>query len=331
LRRASFALAILTVMGALVLALLAWRVHLDGPELERRLLALDRNALVAQHGLSRRTLDLGVEGLADPATITYLHTPAPFEGAPIVVLLHGTPSSLFSWGELVLGDGGLARHAEVFALELLDHGLGPYAEGPASFQRCADFVSAVLESWDVPPVLLVGQSYGGEVAWRAALDRPDLIGRLVIMDGSGVPRPDDGWLPEELTMREVPGAGLGWILNARERIATALAPHVAEPLDPDLQEEVFLLCSRPPAWRAMVDLVRDENGQRFPELADLSQPTLLLWGGDDLAYAPDAYARAFEELIPDAQIVALPGVGHYPHEDAPERVAQELRAFLASP
>ena len=325
------------IVGALILltAALAWhvsRLALDADAVREGVLALPRNAPLAAHGLERRELDLGLPGLVDPVSVSWIHVPSRRAGAPTLVLVHGTPSTLSTWTQAIWGGAGgtaLVDHFEVYALELLDHGFGPAADGSASFTRCAHYVAAFLDALDLHAVVLVGQSYGGEFAWQAALDHPERVGRLVLVDSSGLPRPDDGWLPEEEAMRELPGAGLGWLLNSRENIAGALQPHFAEPVTTDLVEEVFLVCSRPAGWRAMVDLARDENGARAPELSGLVTPTLLIWGERDEAYPVERYGREFERRLPDARLVVISDCGHYPQEERPTALVQALVDFAA--
>ena len=129
-------------------------------------------------------------------------------------------------------------------------------------------------------------------------------------------------------MRENSLAGWGWLLNSRSRIESALAPHFRE-VPPERVEEMFQICRNAHNWRAMVDLARDENGDRAAELPALLTPVLLLWGADDLAYPPATTAQRFASDLPDARLVVLPATGHYPQEERPERVVEELRRFFA--
>ncbi len=320
-------------LGALAAAVVGVACRsLPKQELERRLLALEKNRPV-EGALTRRTIraDLG-EGAGDQQLILW-HAPARAEqGNAPVVLVHGTPSTLFSWSDLVVGaDGaegfdGLRETHDVYAIEVIGHGIAPGDAAPYGFERCARFVAAAVRALALPPVHLVGQSYGGEFAWRAALNEPALFRSLTIVDSSGVERREGDWLPEEEVMRENSLAGIGWALNSRARIERALAPHFRE-IPPDRVEEFFLVCENAHNWKAMVALARDENGTRQAELPELRTPTLVLWGADDLAYPPDHYARAFADAIPDATLVTLPETGHYPHEERPAAVARELRRF----
>jgi pimeloyl-ACP methyl ester carboxylesterase len=323
-------------VGLLVLVALTLLVgvaacsSLDKDELERQLLALPKNAPFDELGVNRQMVTVELEGEATEGELRTVHIPADdaLDATPLV-LIHGTPGSLFNWSELLFGAGQLAGWRDTWLIDVLGHGITPTDPGDVTFQRCADWVAGALRTLDLGPVDLVAHSYGGEFAWRLALDHPELVRRLVLIDSAGMPREDDEWLPEEEAMRELTGAGFGYLLNDRERIATALQPHFREPVTADQLVEMFLLCENADNWGAMVDLARDENGERAAELTGLDMPTLLIWGADDFAYTVDRFARRFEEAIPDVRLELIAECGHYPHEERPAEVAALLRAFLA--
>jgi len=200
--------------------------------------------------------------------------------------------------------------------------------GPYSFDRCARFVSAALRGLGLRQVHLVGSSYGGEFAWRAALDEPELVRSLVIIDSSGIARRPGDFLPEEQEMRDNSLARWGYLINSRERITRALEPHF-DGIPPGRVEEFFLVCQNAHNWRAMIELARDENGTREGELSRIEAPTLVLWGQDDVAYAPDYYASRFAGEVPRAELRVLERTGHYPHEQHPAEVVRILEDFFA--
>ena len=301
---------------------------LSKPKLEAALRALPKNARVQELERAPLRADLG-DGPAD-YELVYLRAPAPDpQGAP-VVLVHGTPSTLFTWVELVYGGPGfegLAARRDVYAIEVIGHGIAPGDAAPYDFDRCARFVSAALGALGLERAHLVGNSYGGEIAWRAALEAPERVASLTLINSSGYPRRDEDWLSEEVQMRENPLAKIGWVLNSRERIERALAPHFGT-IPPDRVEEFFLVCENATNWKAMIDLARDENGTRASELPSLRAPTLVLWGENEIAYPLDVYGRRFANEIPDAELMVLEDAGHFPHEERPAEVAQVLERFL---
>lgn len=293
---------------------------------EERLLALEKNApLRGRVQTLERRVTLGGEEL--DARFRYYR--AGERGRPTVVLVHGTPSSMVTWTASVFGPGGLAESCDVVALEMVGHGTTRTTLDAYSFERGAEWIQAFLEGLELRDVTLVGNSYGGEFVWRAALNRPDLVGRVVLMSSSGFPRQDDEWFPEEVKMREMSLAKIGWLLNARDNVRGALQPHFQVPVPDEHVEEVFLVCENRDNWHAMIDLARDENGTRAGELASLRQPTLLLWGAQDIAYRPATIGERFRATLPDARLELIEGAGHYPQEEKPAEVARAIAAFAA--
>ena len=317
---------LIAALGLAGLVLLPGCLSMNKATVEERLLALDKNAPLRGRirTLERRVTIAGEEV---EASFRYVRAGASGPGRPVVVLVHGTPSSMVTWTASVFGPDGLAQDCDVYALEMVGHGTTRTRLDAYSFERGAEWLQAFLAALDLSGVTLVGNSYGGEFAWRAALNAPERVARLVLMSSSGFPRRDDEWLPEEVKMRALSLAKIGWLLNSRERVRDALQPHFQRPVPDEHVEEVTLVCSNRDNWHAMIDLARDENGLRSPELAALRQPTLLLWGAQDVAYRPERFGALFRDAIPGARLELLAGAGHYPQEEQPTSVARAIAAF----
>lgn len=318
----------LLLSSASVLVLIALAVVLSScaglsqSEVEQRLAALPQGRALRQ--LDLRTFDAGgVEGRAWIAA----RTPTAPADAPTFVLIHGTPATPQTWMPFVDGPADLRGAGDVVLLEMPGHGAAPSALDPGTFAQAGAFVAAALTALERTNVILVGHSYGGEFALHAALRAPDRLLGLVLIDSAGLPRERDEFLPEEIAMREHPLAKFGIWLHDEERVRGALVPHFAQAPRDEFATEAFLACARSATWDAMVDLARDENGTRASELGRLAVPVLLLWGERDLAYPPSKFANRFAAELPNAKLVVLDGIGHYPIEEARERVAAELVAF----
>jgi pimeloyl-ACP methyl ester carboxylesterase len=332
LRRPRTILLTLAAFVASAAALVSCR-SLSKDEVAERLLALPKNARLREAGLERRTMTIVLDGREVDAEVAFVRAGrATDPGARPVVLVHGTPGSLFTWNDVVFGrDGrpGLADAHDVWLLDVVGHGVTrTEAPDPFTFQHGADWLAGAIRGLGIGPVHLVGNSYGGEFCWRAAADHPDLVRTLTLMDSSGWTRPADGWLPEEVKMREMSLAPYGYLLASRDNVRGALQPHFPFPVTDDQVEECFAVCLNAENWRVMVDLARDENGTRSGDLARIAAPTLLLWGADDVAFPVERDAKRFASAIPGATLDVLPGVGHYPHETVPGDVAAKLSAFF---
>jgi pimeloyl-ACP methyl ester carboxylesterase len=326
-------LGLLTLLGAFLLLTLGSGAcrSLPKQDLAEQLAALGKNARMGPLSRLAFTADLGQGPRAFELVYQLTKAEQPGDRTP-VVLVHSTPSSLFTWTEIIHGTErpvtlGLSSLRDVYAMEVIGHGIAPGDAAPYTFEVCARFVEAAIEALGLEKVHLVGSSYGGEFAWRTALNAPEKIASLTLLDSSGYTRRDEDWLPEELVMRDNSLAKYGWLLNSRERIQSALEPHFGQ-LPPDRVEEFFLVCENSDNWSAMIDLVVDETGAREAAIPTIPSPTLVVWGEQDAAYSAAVYGRRFAEEIPNSTLVILPATGHYPHEQQPALVLEALGKFF---
>ncbi len=256
-------------------------------------------------------------------------------GTP-VVLVHGANASLHTWQAWValLGD-----EFRFITLDLPGHGLtGRVPNDDYSADAMAATVRAVAAAVGVERFVLGGNSIGGGVAWRYALERRDQVRALVLIDASGL------W-----SWRVAAGPAEGDTPIAFRLLAQPWFRAVARYLDPYYLVEQGLRATYNNAAviddtliRRYYDLAMREgtraatlkafSGIRVadadePDLSQLTQPTLVMWGAQD-ALIPVAIAHRFYELLPRAELVVYEDVGHVPMEEAAEQSAADLRRFL---
>lgn len=319
-----------SILFALILLLLAATLgcrSVSRTEVEQGIRALGKNQALSGLKLETRTVPAVLDGQKLDLELRWYQLGPQNSGQPKLVFVHGTPAAAEHWTELALGAGGLAQDREVYLLEMIGHGYAPQELSKVTFQACADQVRTFLEALDLRDVTLIGHSYGGEFAWRCALDAPERVGRLVLIDSSGPARRDGEWMSEEEKMREWSIARYGWIASTPERVEPALAIHFPGPIPEDRLQEMYLSCAHSAAWVGMVQLCRDENGERFEELSKLRAKALLIWGAQDIAYKPERFLKEFQRVLPQAQTMLIEGAGHYPHEVFPGKVAGAIREF----
>ncbi len=101
-----------------------------------------------------------------------------------IVLLHGTSASLHTWDGWV---AALAAERRVIRFDLPGFGLtGPTPDGDYRIERYVEFVAAMLDALGVEHCVLVGNSFGGTVAWQTALALPPgRVQKLVLVDAAG--------------------------------------------------------------------------------------------------------------------------------------------------
>lgn len=241
------------------------------------------------------------------------------KGEPVALLPGlGTDVSAFA-----LLTPRLATHFEVIGVN--SRGVG-HSDAPEAdcytVERAADDVAAVLGG----PAHLVGASLGAAVAIELALRHPDRVRSLVLLTPFVEARPRlaafaRAWqrARAEASPAAVAEILAPWLFGdallgdaaARERVLRGLAQTVQRTSADTLARQAAGL----QAW----------SGSRAGDLSDLSAPTLVLAGGDDLL-VPDAASVA--AAIPNAKCEVLPGCGHALAIDGADDVALRILAHL---
>jgi len=229
-------------------------------------------------------------------------------GVP-VVFLHGLVGLNEHW------DAVVARVHHKMRCTLFELPLLRLRGEHCSIQGVAALTQRFLEEHSSEPSVLVGNSFGGHVAVRVALQRPDLVRGLVLAGSSGIIekslvsdvqiRPSRDWLRRKI----------GELFYDQSKMREA-----------DLERAHRELSDRGGA-RAMVKLSRsarrDHLGSRMREIA---APTLIIWGREDIVTPPEA-AEQFAELISDSRLVWFDACGHAPMIEKPELFADSMLEF----
>lgn len=233
---------------------------------------------------------------------------------PRVVFLHGLVGLNEHW-QLVVERVEDRLRCVRLELPLLD-----LTGSDCSIQGVTDLTVAYLEhacrERDAGPVVLVGNSFGGHVALRIALRRPDLVKGLVLAGSSG--------LVERTLVKGAP------VRPPKEWVREKIAELFYDPTmmrEEDVDRAHAVLNTRQGA-RAMVRLSRTARRNHLgDQIGEITCPTLLIWGKQDIVTPPSA-AQGFVDLMPDARLVWVDRCGHTPMLEAPDTFADALVAFV---
>ena len=257
-----------------------------------------------------------------------------------IVLIHGAMASLHTWEPWVKILGTKYR---LVTLDLPSHGLtGKVPEdafGPNSFSETID---AVVDKLNIDSFVLGGNSMGGGATWRYALDNPDRVQAMILVDSVGLP----SWRNENRPSSEDSSGDtpIGFYLLGQSWFRS-----IARYLDPGPLIEQGLMAAynqSPVVNEALItryyDLImregtrgailqrgrsaRSQNGAE-PDLSKLSQPTLIMWGAKD-SLVPVSVARRFEQTLPNTNTIIYPDLGHIPMEEDPKRSGADVMEFL---
>lgn len=250
---------------------------------------------------------------------------------PPLLLLHGNPTWSYEWRDVV---GRLRGDFRCLAPDLPGLGLstaGPgFGGSPAEHARVvADVVAALgLDAWT-----LVAHDWGVPIGLAAARRDPGRLAGLVVANSWAWPVDDD---PHFTTFSRAMGGPVGrlgarhahLVVRAmlplghrRRRLTRAEMHHYLAPLDTPGRREA--------TSRFAAEIVRStpflaDVARTLPALADV--PALLLWADRDIAFRETELDRWRAEL-PHADLVRLPGAGHFVPSDAPADVADAVRAW----
>ena len=107
----------------------------------------------------------------------------------------------------------------------------------------------------------------------------------------------------------------GWLVAKKE-------------MNGEVVDRYFELALREGNRQALIQRIEQlEPGKYIDQLALISQPTLIIWGGQD-RLIPVVNANNFKRDIPGSQLVIFDKLGHVPQEEAPEQTVIALKAFL---
>ena len=228
---------------------------------------------------------------------------------PVVVFLHGLVGLNDHWEEVV------ARACPHVRCVLLELPLLSLPRDICSIGDVADLTQRFIREHLDEPVVLVGNSFGGHVALRVALEQPEIVSGVVLAGSSG--------LIEQSTVREVQTRpSREWLA---ERIAELFYDH--EHVRESDVDRAYKELSKRSCARAMVRLSRSARRNHLGEkISQLKAPTLLLWGRQDVVTPPEA-AEQFHKLLPDSRMVWFDQCGHVPMVEQPDGFAAELVRF----
>ncbi len=244
--------------------------------------------------------------------------------APAVILLHGFAASLQTWDAWARD---LERDHRVIRYDLPGFGLtGADPSGDYTDARAVAVLLALMDRLGLARASLVGNSMGGRIAWIFAALHPERTDKLVLVSPAGFAGPgvEYGVPPKvPLLMRALPYVLPAFMLRA------SLAPAYAnaDALTDALFTRYRNLMLAPGVRRAIVRRMGQEVlVDPVPVLQRIKAETLLMWGEKD-GMIPFANSADYLRALPHATLVALPGIGHIPQEEAPATVGL-LREFL---
>ncbi len=247
-----------------------------------------------------------------------------------ILLIHGTSASLHTWEGWTTA---LIPSRRVIRFDLPGFGLtGPRASGSYRIQDYVDDVIALMDHLQLPRVVIAGNSLGGEIAWNTALQAPERVAALVLVDSAGY-----AFVPKSIPVgfrlaRNPLTAPLVRWMTPRQVVADSVRSTFGHPenVDEETIDRYYELTLRAGNRGALVARIEQmEYGDNAAQIAGIKQPTLILWGGRDQLIPPENADR-FHADIAGSRLVVFDDLGHIPQEEDPARTLVPVQEFLHS-
>ncbi len=229
---------------------------------------------------------------------------------PVVVFLHGLVGLNEHWERVV---DAVCHRTRCVTLEM------PLLElrgVDCSLSAVSAMTMQFLDKYIGDPAVLVGNSFGGHVALRVTHERPELVSALVLAGSSG--------LIERTVVKGAP------VRPSREWLVEKIGElfYDKSKMNPEDVERAHMLLNERGGARAMVKLSKTARRDNMTDdLGEINQPTLLIWGREDVVTPPSA-GQGFMELMPDARLYWLDGCGHAPMIESPEPFGVAVNEFF---
>jgi pimeloyl-ACP methyl ester carboxylesterase len=242
------------------------------------------------------------------------------EGEPLV-LIHG---GLTTIGEVQEWVQPLAKTRRVIAVEMQGHGRTADTDRPMSFTTLGNDIAVLLDHLEIPRADLVGHSFGGPSAIRAAIQQPEKVRRLVVIFS---PHARSGWYPEAQ--------------RGMSQVSAAMAENMMQAPTGRFSKQ-WLDPQRFPQFLDKMGNMMSEDYDWSADIAKLPMPVLLLFAGND-SVLQKHIAEFFALLgggvrepgwlntqLSKSRLAVVPGYSHYNFITSAE-VPQIIGKFLGDP
>ncbi|MEJ7629506.1 MAG: alpha/beta hydrolase [Nocardioidaceae bacterium] len=265
--------------------------------------------------------------------------------APLVLLLHGFPEFWWAWRHQLPALAAAGYHAVAMDLR----GYGTSDKTPRGYDplTLANDVTGVIRSMGSRSAVVVGHGWGGYVGWAAAAQRPDCVSALCVV---GAPHPRvltsaRRWLRPSAAVRHLLAMQVPWLPERRIGRGQYVAQHLAAWAAPGggfpsgdeaaRYRAAFALWPSPHCaleyhrWLFRSRLRSD--GRAFAKVLrrKVAVPVAHISGAEDPAEPTGAASASARHVTGPFVHHAVPGSGHFPHEEQPHEFTRLLVGWLS--
>jgi epoxide hydrolase 4 len=259
---------------------------------------------------------------------------------PLVVLLHGFPEFWYAWRQQItpLAAAGF----RVVAPDTRGYNLSSKPEGVAAYDvgLLADDIKELIHERGAESAMVAGHDWGGSIAWTLAMNHPEVVDRLAILNAAhprklsqGLHHPDQlrkSWYFFFFALPELPET----VVHANHwHFFRHFLRDAQPPFTPEQTDRYVEAWSQPGASTGMINYyrssVRQSQKKAEAALRPIKAPTLVIWGERDHYLGPELAEPEHDDVPNLDRVERLPDASHWVHHDEAERVTQLLTDFFA--
>jgi pimeloyl-ACP methyl ester carboxylesterase len=259
---------------------------------------------------------------------------------PVCVLVHGLADEADTWRHVVLP---LSKTHRVLVPDLPGFGRSSKPKVPYTVPWLSSVLIEFLDSQSVHDALICGSSLGGVLSQNISLERPDLVSRLVLVDG--VINMDSPRISFPLLLFLTPFLGELLYNSLRKNIDKAyqtLEPYYFNLKGMSEADRAFL-CKRvhDRVWdegqkyaffsvlRNLGPWLRQRQKTLHREMTEFTIPTLIIWGEND-PIMPRKIGMRLHDILTKSEFEIIKDAGHLPHQEQPVKFLDILKSFIKS-
>ncbi|MEC9089358.1 MAG: alpha/beta hydrolase [Actinomycetota bacterium] len=251
---------------------------------------------------------------------------------PTLLFLHGGNQSAHSWDLVSLH---LADRFHIIAPDQRGHGDSEWArDADYSSHAMAADAHAILSHFNIDQPIVIGHSMGGMNTLRLALEQPDLLDRLALVDvGPELSEAGAKTIRNFVVDNREFDDLEDFIQNVQKYDPYRSREHIERTVKYNLLQRADgkYLSKRDHGPRLATTQKQREQSDRFSlsDASSISQPTLVIRGADSNLFSPEA-AQRFAEALPQGQLETVPDSGHNVHGQNTSGFLAALIPFLTS-
>lgn len=244
-------------------------------------------------------------------------------GEPVVIL-HGLFGLSDNW---VTHAKRLAEKYSVFLPDLRNHGRSPHSP-TFNYHAMADDIFEFIEDHELKNSILIGHSMGGKVAMQFALQNPDMVSKLIVIDISPVKYPDrDAHFDIISAMMSINFEAV----HSREEVSEVLATRIPQNATRQfILKNLYRKTKTTFDWRLNLQSISNNMDLIFAGIESeesYDKPALFI-KGERSDYIKEEHLPFIEKLFPNYELQSIKGAGHWIHVDAPDEVCTLFSNFL---